>query len=268
MKDLVIGAISDLYWNDVKYWCNSLNACGFSGNKVCLVQNTDELTINKLKKRGIEVQKVEQSNGAFYDDRFYFFWKYLNISKRKYNRVITTDVRDIIFQTNPSIWLNKNLNDERLIINSEAIKYKDEEWNKNNFTCCFGEELYENVKENTVYNSGVLCGDHKFIENLCLLIYRLTINQPYKVRDQSTLNFLINFNFSNKIKFVNLSNGWQCPSGTLHDPQNIESLKSNLLENIPKVYNLRVLTENGKPFVFWHQWDRTEWADELRKKYD
>ena len=84
--------------------------------------------------------------------------------------VITTDVKDVIFQTNPSEWLERKLGYNRVNVASESIKYEDEEWGKNNLLKSFGQAIYDEHKENTIYNAGTIAGKVEHMIGLFLNI--------------------------------------------------------------------------------------------------
>ena len=52
----------------------------------------------------------------------YWVLKQLN---REYRYMITTDVRDVVFQHNPSDWLKKNLK-KNILVSTENVLYEHE----------------------------------------------------------------------------------------------------------------------------------------------
>ena len=94
--------------------------------------------------------------------------------KGQYNRIITTDVKDVIFQTNPSIWLDENLGDKEINVACESIAYKDEEWGTNNLMKSFGPLVHEECVNNPIYNAGTISGKLDTMVDLFLNIYMLS----------------------------------------------------------------------------------------------
>jgi hypothetical protein len=166
MKDLIVGCATNYDWSKLKYWVNSINESGFTGDKVLVLMNCDKETVGKITDAGFSIigfnqdkdgNLTYQSNLMVHVERFVHIYKIL--AKNDYRFVITTDVKDVIFQKNPSEWLEKNLPDsEDLIFSSESMKYKDEPWGRQNLIECFGEGIYEDFKNNTIFNVGVLAG--------------------------------------------------------------------------------------------------------------
>ena len=139
MKDLIIGASTNYDWDKLKYWINSINKSGFEGDKVLILMNCDAATVKKVNEAGFKVIGFNQdqqgnlqyeSQMPIHVERFGHIYEYLR--KNEYRYVITTDVKDVIFQQNPIDWLEANLTSENLVFSSESILYKDEPWGDQN----------------------------------------------------------------------------------------------------------------------------------------
>jgi hypothetical protein len=113
--DLVIGAITGYKWDQIRYWVNSLDRSGFSGYKVVICYNVDYATLRELQARNYITlvftndeanQRVTYPNKDFaiVVDRFLHYYLMVgNEANRNAVRyIIATDVRDVIFQQNPS----------------------------------------------------------------------------------------------------------------------------------------------------------------------
>ena len=133
MKDLIIGASTNYDWNKLKYWINSINESGFEGDKVLILMNCDKDTVIKVSEAGFKIIGFQQdeNQNLFHEtkmpihvERFWHIYDYLR--ENEYRYVITTDVKDVIFQQNPVDWLEANLTSENLVFSSESILYKYE----------------------------------------------------------------------------------------------------------------------------------------------
>ena len=119
-------------------------------------------------------------------------WWFLQNDKREWKYIITTDVRDIVWQTNPSDWLSKNLKSE-IIVASECIKNEDEPWAHKNIHEGYGPMFWDLIKQNTVANVGVIAGKHQSVKDLLMLNW--LVSQSGDTRhftDQSALNLIVN----------------------------------------------------------------------------
>ena len=156
MKDLIIGTSTNYDWSKLKYWVNSINASGFEGDKVLVLLNCDRETVKKVIDAGFIVvagQKdsegnlVHQSAIPVHVERFLFMHNFL--TTRDYRYIITTDVKDVVFQHNPIEYIEKNLHEDKdLIFASESLRYIDEPWGNQNLFETYGNYIYEQYKKN------------------------------------------------------------------------------------------------------------------------
>src|SRR4051812_26174313 len=127
MRDLIIGAYTNYDWNKIKYWANSIDRCGFTGDRAVIVYNSEFDAVRNLANLGFKISaftKNEVTNSFHYPDRlvivvqrFLHLWSFVNTLPNldEYRYVITTDVKDVVFQHNPSEWIEKNIGDKKII---------------------------------------------------------------------------------------------------------------------------------------------------------
>lgn len=270
-KDLVIGAFNNFEFEVLKPWIYSLNESGFDGDKILIAIDVNKETINKIESAGIQVLSAPNMNAMIHMMRFIYIYNYLKTTYKQYRYVITTDVRDVIFQTNPSKKLEQLLGkDKKIIAPSEAIQIKNEEWNRQNIEKNFGPYFYNELKDNTVYNVGTFAGDAEYIKDLCLFLYQLSINRPDWVADQAAFNLLLSFQPFKDITFYSkLSDAWACNAHVSNKPDQMAQFGPFLLEERPKFENNMVVNKYNEPFAILHQYDRVpEWFKFYSKKYN
>lgn len=278
MKDCIVGCATNYDWSKLKYWVNSINASGFEGDKVLILMNCDKDTAQKITDAGFSIIAFNQdANGNLtyqsqlmvHVERFIHIYKLLKDNNYRY--VITTDVKDVIFQKNPSVWLKNNLTDkEDLVFSSESLKYKDEPWGRENLTQCYGQGIYEDFKNNTIFNVGVLAGRGYAMRDLVLQLFLNCINRPIPIVDQAVFNVMISRHpYLNSTMYTVSEDGWACQLGTTADPSKIDSFKPFLLEPSPKLEGEKVVTSTGIEYTIVHQYDRVpEWRKVIEAKYD
>ena len=266
-KDLVIGAYTNYNWDTIKYWVNSLDKSGFTGDKVVIAYNSSSSTVNELINRGYAVQAfarndvgdfVYPSDFIIVVTRFIHLWNYLNNLSNidDYRYVITTDMKDVIFQKNPSEWLEQHLIDKKVCASSESLKYENEAWGADNMQGSFP-ELWNNIKDKTIWNCGVQAGEIKIMRDLWLQIYLTCSAGKRPNPDQAAYNLLLNMEpWKSITRFTSSEEGWAAQLGTTMDPNKIESFKSFLLEPTPVIANECVTTSSGLVYPIVHQWDR------------
>jgi hypothetical protein len=279
MKDLIIGASTGYNWDTLKYWVNSINQSGFDGDKVLVLMNCDIESVKKVIEAGFKVIGFGQNEKGdlvyehgrvpVHVERFIHIYDHL--SRNDYRFVITTDVKDVVFQQNPIPHLQKLLDesDKDYVFASESMKYKDEPWGDQNLLETYGQYIYDKFKHNTIYNVGVLAGRGHAIRDLTINIFTAAINRPIPICDQSTFNFMISQEpYRSTSLYMNSEDGWAAQLGTTADPSKIEQFRPFLLEAEPEMVDGKVTTSTGKVFTIVHQYDRIpEWRKIIEAKY-
>lgn len=284
--DIIIGGASNYSWNELKYWINSIIKSGFNGDVILVATNISKETIDILTTKGIKLslygQKQEDgsfkshSNGAPHIERFFYMWNTLNmLDEKQYRYVITTDTRDVVFQSNPVNWLEKNLNQYKIVCASEGLLYKDEPWGNNNLLETFGPYFHNILKEELIYNVGTIAGEHSYIRDLMLMIFQLGINRPIPIVDQAVFNFIIQQKpYKDIILKTPNDSGWACQLGTTihavesengdigfkmgNNPTNKIMYSTTYVDSQPIIGTDGYVTNalGDIPFTITHQYDR------------
>lgn len=279
-KDLIIGGASNYTWDQLKYWVNSIRKSGFTGDVAIVGTNLKADTIKKLTDEGVILSLYGKQNangdieapqnGAPHVERFFYIWNYLNTTTEKYNNVITTDTRDVVFQSNPSNWLDDNMIAHFLVASSEGMRYRNEPWGNKNLLESFGPFFHDKLKDNYIYNVGTIAGDFNLVKGLLSFIFHLSVNRPIPIVDQAVYNFILQQEpFLMDTLFTNNSDAWAIQLGTTlgavqsgkgdlgamyqSNPGNYAAIYE---DNQPKVKDGVVLTDDNKPYVIVHQYDR------------
>ena len=288
MKDLVISAVSEYGWDKLKYWVNSLNQTGYDGRKAVIVFNIKDETISKLIENGFEVWLASEKRNAnndgyhFADNltyqvpalRHYFYWKFLK-DQKDIRYVISTDISDVVFQTNPSKWIDKNFDiyniGSKLMYQSEGLRYRDEDWGNENFQHCFGSEIYEKVKDRSIYNAGSMMGRFQTFVDFSLNVALILANAQHNpTPDQAAVNLVLSLEpYKHITQFNNHDISWACEAGTTVDPSKIEKFRPNLLCPEPKWDGEFVYNSLDEKYCMVHQYNRVpEWKSVIEKKYE
>ena len=188
----------------------------------------------------------------------------------------TTDVADVIFQTNPSDWLNvNNIDGHQIISSGEGLKYKNEPWGINNINLSFGPVVSKGMEDKVIRNAGVIAGTHDAIRDLSINIFMSCRGAPLFVPggggpDQASYNFLLSLNSYGEIeKYTDHFDGWACQCGTVVDPNKIDSFRSNLVDCEPVWDGEYAYNPDGEKYTIVHQYNRVpEWKEVIEKRYD
>lgn len=247
-KDLIVSAIANYDVDKIKTYINSINTCGFDGDKIMVVYNVSDETIKYLQSNGWMVCEG-QLVGHPHMKRLVDIYALLNQFNETYRYVISTDVRDVIFQTNPSEYLEKNLKN-KILVSTENVLYKDESWGKKNILEGYNELFWERYQSEHTCNVGVIAGEYEYFKELLLLNYIVSqAGNTQHFTDQSSFNFVIhNKLVKDKIQIAGLDTNWALQMGTLSNPNLIGEYKFDIRNGV--VFN------GDTPFVIVHQYDR------------
>jgi hypothetical protein len=276
-SDLVIGFITGYkYDHKVAPWAESLIESGFTGTKMMVTYNIDKSVIEKLESKGFIVIPLE-IKGQFniVNMRFLHMWQYLYNLKEKPRYVISTDVADVVFQSNPSDWLEQNIGDKKLCASAEGLRYKDEAWGFNNMSKSFGPIASHYMSFMPIYNAGVTAGTYEEYIALCYNVYLLCNGAPQFVEggggpDQAALNLLLSLKpYKDITLYTNHDDGWACQCGTTVDPTKINVFRPNLLSPEPVWKDGVMYNSKGDKYAILHQYNRVPMInDYIRKKYE
>ena len=293
-KDLIIGGASGYKYDDVKYWINSIKKSGFDGDIALVVTNISLSEIEKIAEKGVNILAYGQkdadgnysSNSQMppHVERFFHIWNYLNTTKEEYGFVVTTDVRDVVFQSNPINFLRGDTF-TGFVAAGEGLAYQDEPWGNNNYLQAFGPFFHSLIKDKEIYNVGVMAGEMGLVRDMLLMILQLSINRPIPIVDQAVYNFILNTDvFKNRTEFFGNDSGWACNLGTTLAA--IASGSGDIgMKNDPTaqlLYQTKYMavqpsiSEDGTvynafeaPFFVVHQYDRVAGlAEKIRAKYN
>jgi hypothetical protein len=267
-KDLIIGAFKNYNFEQVKPWIKSINECGFKGDKVLIAIDTSEETNQKIAKEGFTVVSTKSMSGAmFHMERFIHIYNFLKDHK-DYRYVVSTDVRDVIFQRDPMEYLNDCITTDtgyELLAVSECIKVKDEHWNRDNILKCFGQYFFDEIKEREILNVGTLAGKSHMVADLCGMLYQLSLNRADWVADQAAYNILMNwFPYIGITRISGLNDGFCCNLHVTNKPIERDHFAPFITEKHPIFEDGLMKTGYGKePYYIVHQYDR----DPVLKKF-
>lgn len=282
-KDLIIGGASNYTWDHLKYWINSIKLSGFEGDIVLVVTNMKRETIDKLSKEGVilfaygketEDGFVNDSKSPPHVERFLYIWNFLDRNKDNYRFVTVTDTRDVIFQTNPTVLLEKLCTKEKKIIASwEGMLYKDEPWNNNNLLEAFGPFFHNHFQNMKIANVGTIAGRIEYVSDLLLMLFQMSMNRPIPIVDQVVFNFLINQQpYVDSTRITDNQDNWAIQLGVTekaieagagdigmwikNDPSKMTQYRDTYKDKQPIIKDHVVMDEEGNKFCLVHQWDR------------
>jgi hypothetical protein len=279
----------------VKPWLNSLKQTNFKGKVFVVVFNPqDNELLDYLKENGVFVF-IGTLNGEtnMATQRFIEYRQVLNSEYASdVDLVISTDIRDVVFQKDPGVWLQNNIQDYDLVATSEGITYRHEDWNGDCLEHQLGKAFFLKLADKETICSGIIAGKKDMIIKLFETVYDIAFfaRDPNAFVDQLFYAVAIYEIFIEKTRIVPATEDWCANLGTIKAiPENspywstksrteynsYERTRSNktytemLKCSIPQMKdNGLVYADNGKPFAIVHQYDRNpELTKAIEKKY-
>jgi hypothetical protein len=271
-KDLVIGVFSNYTYDFVKPWIKSIKETGFKGDVILYAIEIDQETVDKIVADGVKVIKAKkEGNLMIHMQRFFYIYDFLKEFGDNYRYVVSTDVRDVIFQQNPIEFLETFEARTAIITSGESIRIKDEAWNRNNIIKNFGDYFYDEVKDKEVQNVGILAGTVTYMKDLCFALYQMSLNRPDWVADQAAYNMLVHHEPWNSLATkCDLQDSWAINAHVTNYDREKEKFAPFLMDVPPILENGQIVHGTTKrPFYIIHQYDRVkEWKKFYEEKYD
>jgi len=257
MKYTIVGCITKYGVEQIRPFVESIDQSGFKGDKLMLVYEITQDTIDYLKKKGwLLIQSEPQQHIIL--QRFRDMYQVLH--QYETDIIIWVDVKDIIFQKDPTEWLNKWMRRDILAF-SESLKFGDEAWARLNAGTSFPME-WEWLQNEEIHCAGTIVGKRDAIRDLFINIYRwsLTTSNPEQLADQAAYNILIHLHqFKDKVQFVKQQEGF---AAQLH----LKLKKGDTLpytEILPNINGIEVKNQKGELYTLVHQYDRNEELKQL-----
>jgi hypothetical protein len=277
MLDLTIAVVRGLDWVSLRPYAVSLAQTRFKGVKAVFMENTSQQVRDNFENLGFtcidRTTPVSALNPQMPPDwaygvyRFLPVIEYLKRSPGRFRYVIWTDVRDLIFQSDPSVWLEQRLHPNEIVVAGLGHAIKDCPYNDPWVRACDPAD-YERVREYEAVACGTFAGTSAAMLKLMEDIYNgcLAANHPWAT-DQGMLNCLVRRPEYARVARV---------------PRMAEAFSAQWFpakDADPIVYpgygfpvfdkgRREVLTREGLPFSTVHLYDRDPaWVAIMREKY-
>ena len=272
-EDLVLGVVKNYDWPQLRAYAGSLTRSGFSGTKLLFVNNISTPARLHLVRLGFTLIDFfcDDRDGFIIRGRFKPVTEYLSANYQNYRYIIWTDVRDVVFQTNPSTWLETHLSPNQLLGAKECWKIKDEGFN-NRWARETTPEAYEWLKEEEACCGGTLAGTAEAVTAVLNGIYAMVRDNP-QANDQGALNYLLRKTFKEIARVPKMEEGFAVMAAAFHTPTFNSYVDASipLTDDIPLFdkENGVVLAPNSNIlFSIVHQYDRdASWIPIIEGKY-
>jgi len=273
MDDLVVAVVQGLDWPALQSYANSLTRTGFTGTKLLLAANITPLARTNLNRLGFKIVDIPQTDRATFitHNRFVSVIQFLQQRVDEFRYVIWADTRDLVFQENPSPWLEQNLSPHRLLGASECWQIKNQPMN-DKWIRETAPKDYGWLREEVACCGGTLAGDAAAVYEALLAIYKIVSASP-QANDQAALNYVLRLSpIKHFTRIPAMREGFVATVGAF----NTGSFKSYSagppLTDAAPVFDAATATvldpETRVPFVIFHQYDRDDrWKLPIERKF-
>lgn len=257
-SDLVIGVIRNYSWEPIRTYSKSLVSSGFRGTKLMCVQNVNDEARKNLLDLGFVVMDFSPKDGSSFETaRYAPAIEYLEKHLESTKYVIWCDVGDLVFQTDPSVWLEKNLSPHKLIGCSEGVMLYNEPTNDSWVKQVSGTD-YEWVRKEEQLCSGTIAGEAVDMLNLFRKIYDMSFTVPdYGFgRDQGLLNYILRVSpFKEVARVVRADESFALQANWFLLNQ-YEGLRTSRMPRFDTDSGLAYPYGSSEPFCILHQYNR------------
>jgi len=243
-KDLILTIASKYSIYQLEPYFRSLRKAGFKGDIVVFYARLTEKTLNLLKKYGIKFKKFDEVvfNGKkinLLNYRFKLYYDFLKEHQKEYNQVFISDVRDIVFQSNPFLY------PEYAKINYffENKRIKDCAINSYVFKKASSQRDFDKYSNKYIICAGTTVGNKENMLNY-LKLMKIKLENESEPIDQGYHNFLLH---SQKIKGAKGFYNFSGPVLTLNDVPYSEILFNS---------EGQIINKDNSIISVLHQYDR------------
>lgn len=193
---LILGLAAGYHYGDVRPFLASLDACNSTAQCVLFVTATTRDT-ERMAAHGAHIVTCEKPHGRAHIPynalRYFFYRHYLHTQAPPHTRVLLTDVRDVIFQTNPAAhpWpgdLAVTLEDKRMTIGTCPYMTR---W----VTGHLGDDAWQALRHKPISCSGTTVGTAaamlRYLDILCSHLEPFTPGDHMAGYDQGVHNHLL-----------------------------------------------------------------------------
>ena len=184
-QDLILGVLGGTWvgfsYPGIEAYVESIKRSGFLGRKVMLVWGIRPEVRVKLVEYDFELVDLPQPSDSFFHARMRVAWEYLKDHHKEFRFVFWFDIKDFVFQTDPSVWMEENIGSSKLIGSTECVTIEQEETNQIWARAILGEDKYQEIKDEEVINGGTWAGTAEAMTEVFGEVHRgcQTYSGPY-----------------------------------------------------------------------------------------
>jgi len=272
MDDLVVSVAQGQTWTQLFAFANSLVRTGFDGTRLLLVNSLPDDARRNLEGLGFKLRDIPRINNRFTDGRHDSIFHFLEEHRNEFRYAVWVDTRDLVFQENPSTWLEANLLPHRLIGASECWLAKNQHHNEKWLRETVSAEDYVWLREMDVCCGGTLAGDACAVYE-ALAAVRGILSKVPQGTDQAALNYVLRTSpVKEYTRIPKMKEGWAATASAFNTGGFRSYSAGPPLTDTAPLFDLGDATVyvpgTRTPFCVLHQYDRDpRWTVAIERKY-
>lgn len=176
-QDVILGVLGTQWERSrpfgVSCYLESIKRIGYTGRKVMLCWDIHPETRTSLLQYGFEIVDLPVPAEAFFHARVRVVYEYLRDHHKEFRWVHWLDVKDLVLQSDPSVWIDENAGMHGIIASTESVSIKNEETNWMWSNSILGAVRANEIANCEVFNGGTFSGKseimHEFFHQVHLL---------------------------------------------------------------------------------------------------
>ena len=273
-KDVIVSCLSGTQYSerDLKPYVESINASGFRGVKLVITDTVSELN-EYLRTSGFTVVELPHDIRCISIRRWEMLYNWLSDNDVRY--VVSCDFRDVIVQTDPSVWLEEHivsdpaaLQSVEIIAASEALPiFRDATINSMWIERLYGKDTAW-VKDNDIICAGTVAGTAEKMRQLSRRIVEDCSKTYHWGDDQAAVNKLLRTEFADCTFVPKNRDAWTATVTWFVSDSQIP-FRRYLTDVGPYLKDGTVYAPDSyKAFCIVHQYDRSmAWRNSIFTKY-
>jgi hypothetical protein len=272
-QDVIIGTAKGYGWSSFKNYAVSLSESGFRGRKILFVCDITDVARDTLIRLGFELVDYVSTGNNTVIERFRIFRDWLAANKQDIRYIIHCDIRDVVVQSDPSPWMEKQT--AKLFGASEFILYKNEFCNPAWIMKLYGQATLDTLQNEEVICAGTIAGEADAVHRLVSRIYESCTDRFGD--DQAALNVLLRTEFKDEMVIPRFEDafiatvGWWLIGGCNGNPDQRIGKHSMLADKPPVLINGKAYVKNEcgqDPICIIHQYERgNAWRPSISERY-
>jgi len=161
--DLILGVLGGTWvgpgsYPGIEAYVESIKRSGFSGRKIMLCWEIRPEVRDKLLQYGFELVEQPHPCDPFFHARMRVCDQYLENHYKEFRYIFWLDIKDLVLQSNPSVWIEQNIGEHSIVASTEPVPINTEETNWLWARSILGEHKASEIEDRLVINGGAIAG--------------------------------------------------------------------------------------------------------------